>query len=40
MINADAIAVEMIRGVAGSIGILLTVPLVALLSARLMSPRK
>ena len=38
--NADAIAVEMIRGVAGSIGILLTVPLVALLSARLMSPRK
>ena len=36
--NADAIAVEMIRGVAGSIGILLTVPLVALLSARLMSP--
>lgn len=38
--NADAIAVEMIRGVAGSIGILLTVPLVALLSARLMSPWK
>lgn len=38
--NADAIAVEMIRGVAGSIGILLTVPLVALLSARLMSLRK
>ena len=38
--NADAIAVEMIRGVAGSIGILLTVPLVALLSTRLMSPRK
>lgn len=38
--NADAIAVEMIRGVAGSIGILLTVPLVALLSAHLMSPRK
>ena len=38
--NADAIAVEMIRGVAGSIGILLTVPLGALLSARLMSPRK
>ena len=38
--NADAIAVEMIRGVAGSIGILLTVPLVALLSARLISPLK
>ena len=36
--NADAIAVEMIRGVAGSIGILLTVPLVALLAARLMGP--
>ena len=36
--NADAIAVEMIRGVAGSIGILLTVPLVALLAARFMGP--
>ena len=38
--NADAIAVEMIRGVAGSIGIILTVPLVALLSAYLMGPER
>lgn len=30
----------MIRGVAGSIGIILTVPLVALLSAQLMKPQK
>lgn len=36
--NTDAIAIEFIRGVAGSIGILLTVPLVAFLSARVMSP--
>ena len=36
--NTDAIATEMIRGVAGSIGIILTVPLVALLSAQLMKP--
>ena len=38
--NTDAIAPEMIRGVAGSIGIILTVPLVALLSAQLMKPQK
>ena len=38
--NTDAIATEMIRGVAGSIGIILTVPLVALLSAQLMKPQK
>lgn len=36
--NTDAIAEELIRGVAGSIGIILTVPLVALLSAQLMKP--
>lgn len=36
--NTDAIAIEFIRGVAGSIGILLTVPLVAFLSARVMGP--
>ena len=32
-------AVEVIRGVAGSIGIVLTVPLVALLSSRFMGPQ-
>lgn len=37
--NADSIAIELIRGVAGTIGIILTVPLVALLSAELMKPR-
>lgn len=37
--NTDAIAVELIRGVAGSIGIILTVPLVAALSAQLMRPQ-
>lgn len=37
--NTDAIAAELIRGVAGSIGIILTVPLVALLSARVMQPQ-
>lgn len=37
--NTDAIAEELIRGVAGSIGIILTVPLVALLSAQLMKPQ-
>ena len=37
--NTDAMAVEVIRGVAGSIGIVLTVPLVALLSSRLMGPK-
>lgn len=36
--NADIIAEEMIRGVAGSIGIILTVPLVAALSAQIMRP--
>lgn len=34
--NTDAIAEELIRGVAGSIGIILTVPLVAILSSQLM----
>ena len=37
--NTDAMAVEVIRGVAGSIGIVLTVPLVALLSSRFMGPK-
>lgn len=37
--NADSIAIEIIRGVAGTIGIILTVPLVAALSAYLMKPK-
>lgn len=40
LFNSDAIAVELIRGLAGSIGIILTVPLVAVLSAALMPPVK
>lgn len=37
--NTDAMAMELIRGVAGSIGIVLTVPLVAAMSAWLMKPQ-
>lgn len=40
IINTDAMAIELIRGVAGSIGIILSVPLVALLSAQIMGPTK
>lgn len=40
LFNADSIAVELIRGVGGSIGIILTVPLVAALSARIMGSSK
>lgn len=40
LFNSGAIAVELIRGLAGSIGIILTVPLVAALSAALMPPVK
>lgn len=40
LINTDSIALEVVQSVAGSIGILLTVPLVALVSARLMARRK
>lgn len=40
LFNTDAIAVELIRGLAGSIGIILTVPLVAALGAALMPPVK
>ena len=36
MINTDSIALEVVQSVAGSVGILLTVPLVAFISARLM----
>lgn len=34
--NSDAMAIELIRGAAGSIGIILTVPLVAMFSAQLL----
>lgn len=37
--NSDAMAIELIRGLAGSIGIVLTVPLVAGMSAWLMRPQ-
>ncbi len=40
IVNTDAMAMELIRGVAGSIGIILTVPLVAALSAWFMKPVK
>ena len=36
LINTDSIALELVQSVAGSFGILLTVPLVAFISARLM----
>lgn len=35
LINTDSIAIEVIRGIAGSIGIVLTVPIVALISSRI-----
>ena len=40
LINTDSIALEVVQSVAGSVGILLTVPLVAFISARLMAHRK
>lgn len=36
IVNSDMMAIELLQGVAGSIGILLTVPLVAAISARLL----
>lgn len=36
VINADAMVIELIQGIAGSVGIILTVPLVAFISSRLM----
>ena len=36
IINSDAMVIEIIQGVAGSIGIILTVPLVAFISSRLV----
>ena len=38
--NTDAIAIELIRGLAGSIGSILTVPLVALLASQMMGPQR
>ena len=40
LINTDSIALEVVQSVAGSVGILLTVPLVAFISARLMARKK
>lgn len=40
IMNTDAMVMELIRGIAGSIGIVLTVPLVAALSAWVMHPRR
>lgn len=40
LINTDYLCIEIIQSLAGSIGILLTVPLVAAVSARLMATRK
>lgn len=40
IVNTDAILIELIRGLAGSIGIILTVPLVSVLSACLMTKKK
>lgn len=37
ILNTDAIVIELIRGIAGSVGIILTVPLVSLLSARILA---
>ena len=39
IINSDNMAIELIQSVAGSVGIILTVPLVALFSARLLKPK-
>lgn len=40
IVNTDAIAIELIRGISGSIGIILTVPIVALLSLQLFTKKK
>ena len=36
VLNSDLMAIEILQGVAGSIGIILTVPLVAALSANIL----
>ena len=42
LMNTDFVAVELVRAVAGSLGIILTVPCVALITARLLTrtPKK
>ena len=40
LVNTDFVAIEMIRAIAGSIGIIFTVPSVAAISAALLSKRK
>ncbi|WP_455714918.1 YibE/F family protein [Anaerosporobacter sp.] len=40
LINTDSIAIEIIRGIAGSIGIVLTVPIVAFISANIEKYKK
>lgn len=40
LLNTDFVAIEIVRSLAGSIGIVLTVPLVALMSAHLLSGEK
>ncbi len=40
LINTDYICIEVIQSVAGAMGILLTVPIVAFISARIMAPGK
>ena len=37
LINADFVAMELIRGLAGSLGMILTVPLVSFLAGRILS---
>lgn len=37
IVNTDAIVIELMRGIAGSIGIILTVPLVSALSAKMLT---
>ena len=40
LINTDYICIEIIQSIAGAMGILLCVPIVALISARMMAGRK
>ena len=40
LMNTDFVAVEVVRGVAGSMGIILTVPCVAAITAWLLTPKK
>ena len=40
LMNAEFLSMELIRAIAGSLGMILTVPLVALLSARILTAKK